>query len=86
MTKASAAGFLDLDAADALAEAHRLFTDVTQMLRLTVSGAFDPATAAAGVKRRIAAATRLPDFDALAAALKEARGSVKEIYGKVLAG
>ena len=81
---AGLAGFLDPESADALVEAHRLFTDVTQMLRLTVPGAFDPSTAAAGVKRRIAVATHMPDFEALAAALKDARGHVREVFRKIL--
>ncbi len=84
IARAGALGFLDPDSAAALAEAHRLFTDVTQMLRLTVSGAFDPGAAAAGVKRRIAAATHLPDFETLAAGLQEARARVREIYAKTL--
>ena len=84
IARAGALGFLDPDAAAALAEAHRLFTDVTQMLRLTVSGAFDSGAAAAGVKRRIAAATHLPDFETLAAGLLEARGRVRKVYAKAL--
>ena len=43
-------------------------------MRLAVAGPFDPARAAGGVKRRIAAAAALPDFEALAASIKEARG------------
>ncbi len=84
IAKAGEFGFLDPDSVAALIDAHRLFTDVTQMLRLTVSGAFDPAVAAAGVKRRIAVATQLPDFEALAAGLKDARARVREAYGKAL--
>jgi glutamate-ammonia-ligase adenylyltransferase len=84
LRRAGDLGLLDADSAAALVDAHRLFTNVTQMLRLTVPGDFEPAKAAAGVKRRIAAAAQLPDFEALAAELKEARGRVREIYGRVL--
>ena len=47
-----------ISAADgqALAEAHRLMTAVTQALRLTLPDDAEPQDAAAGVKRRIAAA------------------------------
>jgi len=84
LLRAGELGLLSADDATALVEAHRLFTDVTQMLRLTVPGAFDPVTAASGVKRRIAAATRLPDFETLAAALIGARATVRKIYARAL--
>ena len=47
-------------------------------------GPFDPAKAAAGVKRRIAAATGFPDFEAFIAALDEARKRVREAYETIL--
>jgi glutamate-ammonia-ligase adenylyltransferase len=84
LARAGEFGLLSADDTAALAEAHRLFTDVTQMLRLTVPGAFDPATAASGVKRRIAVACQLPDFEALAAALGDARSTVRNIYARIL--
>ena len=70
--------------AEALSEAHRLFTDATQIMRLAVDGAFDPARVGEGVKRRIAAAAALPDFDALAAEIAEARVSVRAISSGIL--
>ncbi len=62
--KAGPAGLLSPDQVETLVEAHRLYTDATQFMRLAIAGPFDPATAAAGVKRRIAAATGFPDFEA----------------------
>jgi len=53
-------------------------------MRLAVAGPFDPAKAAAGVKRRIAAAAGFPDFEAFAAALDEARKQVRETYEAVI--
>ena len=53
-------------------------------MRLSVAGPFDPAKAAAGVKRRIAAATGFPDFEAFGAALDEARKRVREAYEEVM--
>ena len=67
-----------------LIEAHRLYTDATQFMRLAIAGPFDPATAASGVKRRIAAATGFPDFEAFVAALDEARKRVREAYEAIL--
>jgi hypothetical protein len=53
-------------------------------MRLAVEGSFDPAAVADGVKRRIAAAAALPDFEALTGAIAEAREKVREIFLQVL--
>jgi [glutamine synthetase] adenylyltransferase / [glutamine synthetase]-adenylyl-L-tyrosine phosphorylase len=53
-------------------------------MRLSVAGPFDPAKAASGVKRRIAAATGFPDFEAFVAALGEARKRVREAYEAIV--
>ncbi len=53
-------------------------------MRLSIAGAFDPVRAAAGVKRRIAAATGFPDFEAFTAALNEARKRVREAYEAIM--
>jgi [glutamine synthetase] adenylyltransferase / [glutamine synthetase]-adenylyl-L-tyrosine phosphorylase len=70
--------------AQALTDAHRLFTDTTQVMRLAVDGPFDPALAGGGVKRRIAAAAALPDFDALAGEIVEARTKVRGVFRQIL--
>jgi glutamate-ammonia-ligase adenylyltransferase len=85
LEKASAAGLITADEAETLIDAHRLYTNATQFIRLATSGPFDPAKAAAGVKRRIAAATGLPDFEAFTAALGEARSRVRAAFGAILA-
>jgi glutamate-ammonia-ligase adenylyltransferase len=84
LAKAAAEGLLNPERAKALTQAHRLLTDTTQIMRLAVDGPFDPALAAGGVKRRIAAAAALPDFDALAGEIAEARGQVREAFQAVL--
>jgi glutamate-ammonia-ligase adenylyltransferase len=84
LARAQLAGLFAPDDAATLIEAHRLFTEATQIMRLTVAGPFDPKAAAAGVKRRIATATRLPDFESLAAALSEANAGVSEVFARVL--
>ena len=78
------AGLLSSEHAATLIEAHRLYTDATQFIRLAIEGPFDPAAATAGVKRRIAAAIGFPDFEAFAAAIDEARSRVRATYGAVL--
>jgi glutamate-ammonia-ligase adenylyltransferase len=84
VAKASELGLLGREDATILADAHRLYTDATQLMRLTIAGPFDPAKAASGVKRRIADAAALPDFEALAASIKEARALVRKAYRRVL--
>ncbi len=82
--KAGAAGLIAAGQAETLIGAHRLYTDATQFMRLAIAGPFDPDQAAAGVKRRIAAATGFPDFDALAAALGEARTNVRAAFAAIV--
>ena len=84
LEKAGAAGLITADQAQALIDAHRLYTDATQLVRLSTSGPFDPAKAAAGVKRRIAAAAGFPDFDAFTAALSESRKRVRAAFQAIL--
>ena len=77
-------GLITPEQAEILIDAHRLYTNATQFMRLSVSGPFDPAKATAGVKRRIAAAINFPDFEALAAALGEARKRVRAAFETIL--
>jgi glutamate-ammonia-ligase adenylyltransferase len=84
IAKAAGAGLLAPEQAETLANAHRLYTDATQIMRLAVDGRFDPAKAADGVKRRIATAAAIPDFEALAGEVAEARAKVREVFDEVL--
>jgi [glutamine synthetase] adenylyltransferase / [glutamine synthetase]-adenylyl-L-tyrosine phosphorylase len=82
--KAGLAGLLDPEQVETLVDAHRLYTDATQFMRLAIAGRFDPAEATAGVKRRIAVAAGFPDFEAFVAALDEARRTVRRTYEAIL--
>jgi glutamate-ammonia-ligase adenylyltransferase len=84
IAKAGAQGLLSPEQTETLTRAHRLFTDATQIMRLAIDGPFDPLVAGGGVKRRIAAAAALPDFEALTAEFAEARGKVREAYKEIL--
>jgi glutamate-ammonia-ligase adenylyltransferase len=84
LAEATLAGLLSGDDGAALTQAHRLLTAVTQVLRLTLPDDAEPQTAAAGVKRRIAAAAGAPDFERLTAALAEARGQARAIFTRLL--
>jgi glutamate-ammonia-ligase adenylyltransferase len=82
--EAGRAGLITPEQAEILIDAHRLYTDATQFMRLSVSGPFDPAKAAAGVRRRIAAAINFPDFDAFAAALGDSRKRVRAAFAAIV--
>ena len=84
--KAGLAGLISPGDAETLIDAHRLYGDATQFMRLAISGPFDPAKAASAVKRRIAAATGHPDFEAFVAALAEARARVHKAFGAIVKG
>ena len=84
IVKAGAAGLIAAGHVEILIGAHRLYTNATQFMRLSIAGPFDPDQAAAGVKRRIAAATGFPDFDAFAAALEEARSNVRAAFEAIV--
>ncbi len=86
LEKSGAAGLITAEEAEVLVDAHRLYTDATQFMRLSTSGPFDPSKAAAGVKRRIAAASGFPDFEAFTAALDEARKRVRAAFAAIVAG
>jgi [glutamine synthetase] adenylyltransferase / [glutamine synthetase]-adenylyl-L-tyrosine phosphorylase len=85
IAKAAVDGLLSPAQAEELTQAHRLFTGATQVMRLAIDGPFDPASAAGGVKRLTAAAAALPDFEALAGAIAEARSQVRECFRDILA-
>ena len=85
LQRAGEVGVLDPADADLLVSAHRLYSTVTQMMRLTVEGAFDPKTIAKGVLRRIAAAADCPDFVRLERQLTELRQSVRALFNRLLA-
>ncbi len=73
------------DDARTLLSAHRLMTDVTQMLRLTLDPSADPRAASEAVKRRLAGVAGLPGMGALEDALSEARHEARAIFRRILA-
>ena len=79
-------GLITPDEAEVLTGAHKLYTDATQLMRLSTSGRFDPAPAAAGVKRRIAAASGFPDFESFSAAISDARKRARAAFAAIVSG
>ena len=84
LEKAARLGVLAPEDAAVLRPAVRLYHDLTQILRLCLSGPFDPATASAGVLGLLARAADLPDFPALQAHVEETQRQVRECFVRIL--
>ena len=84
LKRLAAAGVLPAEDAGRLIPAARLVNDLTQVLRLTLDGPFDPAKAPDGLKSLLARAAELPDFVTLEAALKAALDDVTALFGKLV--
>ncbi|MGA9009257.1 MAG: bifunctional [glutamine synthetase] adenylyltransferase/[glutamine synthetase]-adenylyl-L-tyrosine phosphorylase [Xanthobacteraceae bacterium] len=84
LEKAARLGVLKPDDAEVLRPAVRLFHDLTQILRLCLSGPFDPKTASAGVLALLARAADLPDFAALQAHVEDTQRRVRDCFVRIL--
>jgi glutamate-ammonia-ligase adenylyltransferase len=84
LEKAARLGVLAPEDASVLRPAVRLYHDLTQILRLCLSGPFDPATASVGVLGLLARAADLPDFPALQAHVEETQRQVRECFVRIL--
>jgi [glutamine synthetase] adenylyltransferase / [glutamine synthetase]-adenylyl-L-tyrosine phosphorylase len=79
-------GVLPQSAAEVLRPAARLYHDLTQILRLCVSGKFKPETAGEDLLRVLARAGDAPDFSSLEARVRETQGEVRRVFGEVVKG
>jgi glutamate-ammonia-ligase adenylyltransferase len=86
LEKAAAAALLAPDDAELLIGATRLYQQLTQMLRLCVSGPFDPAKASAGLLQLLANAADLPNFATLAQHLVDTQRQVRACCERLLGG
>jgi len=84
LEKAARLGVLKPEDAEVLRPAVRLFHDLTQILRLCLSGPFDPKTARAGVLALLARAADLPDFAALQAHVADTQRHVRDSFVRIL--
>lgn len=84
LTNAAAAGLLAAEDAERLVPAIRLYGDLTQVLRLAVSGPFRPTEAPRGVLALLARAGAMPDFDVLAVALGETEAAVRATFERLV--
>ncbi len=84
LDKAWRLGVLRPEDAEVLRPAVRLYHDLTQILRLCLSGPFDPKTAAPELLRLLARAADLPDFATLDASIGETQAKVRASFERIL--
>jgi [glutamine synthetase] adenylyltransferase / [glutamine synthetase]-adenylyl-L-tyrosine phosphorylase len=84
LEKAAQLGVLKAEDAEVLRPAVRLFHDLTQILRLCLSGPFDPKAANTGILTLLARAADLPDFAALQAHVEDTQRHVRESFVRIL--
>jgi glutamate-ammonia-ligase adenylyltransferase len=71
---------------EVLRPAARLYYDLTQILRLCVSGKFKPETAGEDLLRVMARAGDAPDFSSLQARVRETQSEVRRVFCEVVEG
>src|SRR5262245_37277119 len=84
LDKAWRLGLLAAEDAEVLRPAVRLYHDLTQILRLTLPGPFDPKSAAPGLLALLARAADVPDFATLDAFIAETQGKVRASFTRIL--
>jgi glutamate-ammonia-ligase adenylyltransferase len=84
LDKARTLGLLSLEDADVLRPAVRLYQALTQILRLCLSGPFDPKKAGPDLLRLLARAADVPDFASVEATLTETQAKVREAFVRIL--
>jgi [glutamine synthetase] adenylyltransferase / [glutamine synthetase]-adenylyl-L-tyrosine phosphorylase len=86
LDNAARLGVLAQSDAEVLRAAVRLYHDLTQIIRLCVSGKFNPATAGVDLLRVMARAGDTPDFSSLQARLRETQAEVRRVFYAVVGG
>jgi glutamate-ammonia-ligase adenylyltransferase len=77
-------GVLSVEDAEVLRPATRLYHDLTQILRLCLSGPLDPKTAGAGLIGLLVRAADVPDFATLDAHVAETQAKVRRCFESIL--
>jgi glutamate-ammonia-ligase adenylyltransferase len=84
LAAAQRGGYLASKDGATLIHAYQLYARFTQMQRLTLGANADPSIAAEGVKRRLAEAVDVPDFERAEMQIAETARSARTIFQKVL--
>jgi [glutamine synthetase] adenylyltransferase / [glutamine synthetase]-adenylyl-L-tyrosine phosphorylase len=79
-------GVLPHAEAEVLRSAARLYHDLTQILRLCVTGKFNPETAGENLLRVMARAGDTPDFSSLEARVRETQAEVRRVFAALVGG
>lgn len=80
LENAARLGILPQSTMEVLRPAARLYHDLTQILRLCVSGRFDPSTAGEDLLRIMTRAGDAPDFSALEARVRDTQSDVRTVF------
>ncbi|HXI07629.1 MAG: bifunctional [glutamine synthetase] adenylyltransferase/[glutamine synthetase]-adenylyl-L-tyrosine phosphorylase [Bradyrhizobium sp.] len=84
LDNAARLGVLAQSHAEVLRGAARLYHDLTQIIRLCVSGKFNPGTSGEDLLRVMARAGDTPDFSTLEARLRETQAEVRRVFTAVV--
>ena len=84
LDKALRLGVLATEDAEVLRPAVRLYQNLTQILRLCLTGPFDAKTAAPGLTTLLARAADVPDFATLEAFVAETQAKVRRSFVRIL--
>jgi [glutamine synthetase] adenylyltransferase / [glutamine synthetase]-adenylyl-L-tyrosine phosphorylase len=84
LAAAASAGLIDRDDYRRLADAAQLLHDLTQVLRLTIEGPFDPASAPKGLKSLLARSGNTTSFEDLEIKLKQTLEDVQEAFNRLI--
>ncbi|HWK97635.1 MAG TPA: bifunctional [glutamine synthetase] adenylyltransferase/[glutamine synthetase]-adenylyl-L-tyrosine phosphorylase [Pseudolabrys sp.] len=77
---------ISVEDAEVLRSAAQLYHDLTQILRLCLSGPFDPKSAGPGLLRLLTRAADVPDFATLNATVFETQAKVRASFVRILGG
>jgi [glutamine synthetase] adenylyltransferase / [glutamine synthetase]-adenylyl-L-tyrosine phosphorylase len=86
LDSAARLGVLAPSSAEVLRAATRLYHDLTQVLRLCVSGKFRPDASGEDLLRVMARAGDAPDFSSLQARLREMQAEVRRVFREIVEG
>ncbi|MCA6116250.1 bifunctional [glutamine synthetase] adenylyltransferase/[glutamine synthetase]-adenylyl-L-tyrosine phosphorylase [Bradyrhizobium sp. WSM 1738] len=86
LDNAARLGVLPQSDAEIMRQAARLYHDLTQILRLCVTGKFNPATAGENLLRVMARAGDTPDFSTLEARVRETQAEVRRVFQALVGG
>ena len=86
LDNAARLGVLPHAEAEILRSAARLYHDLTQILRLCVSGKFNPETSGDDLLRVMARAGDTPDFSTLEARVRETQAEVRRVFEAMVGG